>query len=192
MSEHKFNVGDRVIDKNFSGQVLIVKRVYQDVIDDVVDVYREGDDSTIVKYFSKNLEPVSDHIMKADEIAELFKETEEKDKKEHTLPNPADLMSKMDEDTQQIIDKVEEKVQERTKGYQIGAEDAMKDIQRIKQEEYDRGYKDGQKNGRRPVTTKETESAYRAGHKKGYDEGFILGMKTVIRNVERFLKEIQP
>lgn len=168
MSEHKFKVGDKVIDKNFPDTILTVCTVDGDIVEAEPEKYNLPKWT----YNAKYLEHVSDYIRTADEIAELFKETEEKDKKEHTLPNPADLMSKMDEDTQRLIEKVEEKVQERTKGYQIGAEDAMKDIQRIKQEQYDKGYNDGQQ--------------------AGFDKGFILGMKTVIRNVERFLKEIQP
>jgi flagellar biosynthesis/type III secretory pathway protein FliH len=114
-------------------------------------------------------EEIDNHLT-TDDIAELFAEAEEKDKKEHTLPNPADLM---DEDMQRIIDKVEKEnesreheaklIHERTKGYYAGAEDAMKDIQRIKKEEY----------------------------KKGYTEGFFAGQNSVITNLENFLKGIK-
>ena len=218
MSEHKFKVGDKVIDKNFSGQVLIVKRVYQDVIDDVVDVYREGDDSTIVKYFSKNLEPVSDH-MTADEIAEMFTEASEQEKKEHFLSNPDDLSVEdkqvdeaidalkatgyvadesilMDEDTQRLIEKVEEKVQERTKGYQIDAERLLKnttfddenkqvvDVDKIPEGSDVKFYWAGYRNGYEKGKVKERTRGYQEGYKVGYDMAFYVGQNKGWKIVE--------
>ena len=161
MSEHKFKIGDKVMVMGIPTSIGVLAEINPDRKLYPYKIKLDNGDFLMAR--TDELEPVSDHI-DADEIAKLFAETEEKDKKKHTLPNPADLM---DEDTQRLIAKVEKEnkarktlIHERTKGYYAGAEDAMKDIQRIKKEEYERGFK--------------------------------AGMKAVIVNVERLLKEITP
>ena len=70
--EHKFKVGDKVIDKNFPDTILTVCTVDGDIVEAEPEKY------SLPKwtYNAKNLEPISDH-MTADELAELITPTEE-------------------------------------------------------------------------------------------------------------------
>lgn len=63
--EHKYKVGDKVIDKNFPDTILIVCTVDGDI----VEVEPEKYSLPKWTYNAKNLEPISDH-MTADELAE--------------------------------------------------------------------------------------------------------------------------
>ena len=155
MSEHKFKVGDKVIDKNFPDTILTVCTVDGDI----VEVEPEKYNLPKWTYNAKNLEHVSDH-MDADEIAELFKETEEKDKKEHTLPNPADLMSIMDEDTQRLIEKVEEKANNPIHHWYDNREYTA----------YLKGWK--------------------VGRHEGYEEGYAVGLNVTRKAIDDILEQL--